>query len=88
MSKIKDLFHDVGNCHNKISLGAGIAKMELEQDFKDKPMPPEIKNTLSKLINLERNAIEANAMLKRLKDTIYDIIDPETNLKKNTNTGI
>lgn len=82
MAKIRDLLHDVGNYHNKISLGAGIAKMELEHDFKDKPMPREIKNVLNKLIDLERNAIEANAILKQLKNVIYNTIDPDTDQKK------
>jgi hypothetical protein len=82
MAKINDLLHEIGNWHNKISLGAGIARMELEHDFKDKPMPPEIKNTLGKLIQLEHNTIEANASLKQLKNAIYEIIDPETDQKK------
>ncbi len=82
MEKIKDLFHDVGNCHNKISLGAGIAKMEIEDDFKGKTMPPEIKKAFSRLIELERNAIEANTKLKELKNFIYEIIDPEKGKKK------
>ncbi len=82
MVKIRDLFHDLGNSHNKISMGAGIAKMELTQDFKDKPMPQEVKKALDRLIELERHAIEANAMLKQLKDAVYDIIDPGTDQKK------
>jgi hypothetical protein len=81
MAEIKDLFHDLGNCHNKISLGAGIAKMELTSDFKDKPMPEEIKKVLDRLVELERHAIEANAKLKQLKNVIYEIIDPDTGKK-------
>lgn len=77
MAKIRDLFHELGNCHNKIGLGAGVAKMELTDDFKDKPMPPEVKNALSRLIELEQNAIKANAVLKQLKDAVYDIVKEE-----------
>ena len=82
MAKIKDLFHDLGNFHNKISLGAGISRMELTDDFKNKPMPPEIKKILDRFVELERNAIDANAKLKELKDVVYNITDPATGLKK------
>ena len=82
MVKIRDLFHDVGNFHNKISIGAGVAKMELAHDFKDKPLPPEIKKALGRLSDLERNAIEASVVLNKLKNTVYGILDPETDQKR------
>ena len=83
MAKIKDLFHDVGNCLNRISMGAGIAKMEITDDFKDKPTPPQIKNALGRLNDAERHAMEANAMLKQLREVIYNLVDPDTDRKKN-----
>ena len=82
MAKIRDLFHDVGHFHNKISVGAGIAKMELTRNFKGKLLPPETKKTLSRLNELEKNAIAASAMLNQLKDTVYGILDPETEEKR------
>lgn len=82
MSKIRDLFHDVGNFHNKISVGAGIAKIALKQDFKDKTIPPEIKRVLTRLSELERSAIEASVILHKLRDAVYLAIDPESGRQK------
>ena len=81
MTNIRDLFHKIGNCHNKISVGAGVSKMELAQDFKDKPIPPGIKKVLSRLTELERHAIEASKILNQLKDTVYNIVDPDIGRK-------
>lgn len=82
MAKIRDLFHDVGNVHNKISVCAGITKMELAHNFKGKAMPPEIKKLLNRLNDIERNAIEASAILNQLKDVVYSIVDLEKNQEK------
>ncbi|MCX5699853.1 MAG: hypothetical protein NTX01_09215 [Candidatus Omnitrophica bacterium] len=83
MHKIRDLFHAVGNCHNKISVGAGVAKIELMHNFKDRPLPPEIKKALSRLNDLERNAVESSDTLNQLKEAVYKIIDPDTSQKRN-----
>jgi hypothetical protein len=81
MAKIRDLFHEVGNFHNKISVCAGLAKMELAHDFKGKSLPPETKKLLSRLSDLEKNAIEASVILNQLKDAVYNIADPDIDRK-------
>jgi hypothetical protein len=87
MIKLRDLFHDVGNCHNKISVCAGVAKMELMHSFKDQSLPPEIKKAISRLDDLEHSAIGASVVLNKLKDAVYDIVDPETGQKRNKEGG-
>lgn len=71
MDKIRELFHKVGNCHNKITIGTGVARIELTRRFKDKRLPPEIKEAVSKLAELEKRAVEASRILNQLKDIIY-----------------
>ncbi len=82
MSKIRDLFHKVGNWHNKISIGAGVTRVELSQKYKNSPVPPEIKNALKRLSVLEQYAVDASKTLNQLKDVIYAIIDPDTGKPK------
>lgn len=78
MPTIRELFHEIGNLHNKISVAAGVTKAELKRKFKDNPVPLEIEKALSRLAELEQYAVEAGETLKQLNDIIYDIIDPDT----------
>ena len=78
MEKIRELFHKVGNCHNKITVGTGIARLELTRGVKSNPLPPEIKKLLERLTELEKHAVEASKVLNQLKDIVYSIIDPDT----------
>jgi hypothetical protein len=82
MSEIKDLFHKVGNCHNKISVCAGLTKVELQDVFKNHKAPAGIDKITERLAYLEQHAIEASQVLDQLKDFIYGIIDPETEKPK------
>jgi hypothetical protein len=82
MTTIRDMFHNIGNWHNKISLGAGVTKVELKQKFKDKPLPQEIENLITRLTELERHSVEASKALNQLKDVVYGIIDPDTDKPK------
>ncbi len=78
MSTIRELFHEIGNWHNKITLGAGVTRLELKREFKDKPLPKETEKLIEKLTELEHQAVEANNALIQLKNLIYDIIDPDS----------
>lgn len=75
MTTIRDLFHKIGNLHNKISVGAGVTKAELKREIK-------IEKVLDRLSELEKIAVEASQELRRLKDLIYNIIDPDTGTLK------
>ena len=78
MSEIKDLFHKVGNCHNKISVCAGLTKLELKDIFKTNKLPAEIEKIMERLTYLEQHAIEASKTLDRLQDSVYSVIDLDT----------
>lgn len=82
MVKIRELFHKVGNWHNKISVGAGVTKAELKQKFKDNPLPQEIEKVLNRLTELEQHAVAASKALNQLKDVVYTIIDLDTGKPK------
>ncbi|MBI4706910.1 MAG: hypothetical protein HY761_03170 [Candidatus Omnitrophica bacterium] len=82
MSKIRDLFHKVGNCHNKISVAAGLTKAELKRKHEGGTMPEEIKKVVGRLSELEQHAVEASKVLNQLKDIIYGAIDPDTGKAK------
>ena len=79
MATIRELFHEIGNWHNKISVGAGVTKVMLRQKFRNNStMPKEINQTLKKLSRLEQHALGADKVLNRLKDIVYKKINPDT----------
>jgi len=78
MTNIRELFHTIGNWHNKITLGAGVTRIELKQKFKDQPIPPETEHVLTRLAELEQQAVEASRVLHQLKDIVYGVLDPDT----------
>jgi len=82
MTEMRDLFHKVGNCHNKISVCAGVAKAELQDKFKGSPLPAEIEKLIERLTELEEHAVEASKVLHQLKDAICNLIDPDTGKPK------
>lgn len=82
MVKIRDIFHKIGNLHNKISVAAGVSKAELKKKFKENPAPAEIEKVISRLSEVEKIAVEASKELRQLKDMICSIIDPDTGKPK------
>jgi len=86
MDTIREMFHEVGNWHNKISMGAGVAKATLKNRFKNNSAPKEITEVFRSLTTLEQHAVSAGRTLNKLKDIIYGIVDPDT-LDKTKNKG-
>ena len=83
MATIRELFHEIGNWHNKISVGTGVTREMLKQKFKDNPLPEELKDMLIKKFNeLERQVMGAEKVLVQLKDMIYSMVDPDTGKPK------
>lgn len=82
MSKIRELFHKIGNLHNKISVGAGLTKAEIKSKFKDNPLPQEIERTIKRLTELEQIAVKAGKDLRQLKERIYRLVDPDAGKPK------
>ncbi len=78
MSELKDMFHKVGNCHNKISVCAGLTKVELKDYIKEGKSSPELEKVVERLNTLEHYAIEAGKLLDELKDYVFNIIDSDT----------
>ncbi|MFA4889189.1 MAG: hypothetical protein WC628_06415 [Candidatus Omnitrophota bacterium] len=72
-TSIRDLFHDVGNWHNKISVGAGVTKAELSEEKK-----VDVKGLIKRLSELEQFVMGADKVLGQLKDVVYKAIDPDT----------
>ena len=83
MTDARELFHKIGNLHNKICVGAGLANAELKRKFAN-PLPEEIEKVSKKFSEIEQFAVEASKDLKQLKETIYKMIDcPPDKAKKN-----
>ncbi|PIV39537.1 MAG: hypothetical protein COS29_02095 [Candidatus Omnitrophica bacterium CG02_land_8_20_14_3_00__42_8] len=75
MATIRKLFHELGNWHNKISIGAGVTR-EL---FKQKSRKPSSNAMfIKRLTELERLVIGSDKTLHELKDKVYKAIDPDT----------
>ena len=74
---VRELFHKIGNLHNKISVGAGLTKDELRRKFKDTPIPQDIEKALNRLSELEQTAVEAGRDLQHLKGMVYSLVDPD-----------
>lgn len=79
MKEMRDLFHKIGNYHNKICVGAGLCKMELEQEFNGEKLP---QKTLNRLVELQDVAVEATDALRKLKDIIAAVVDLDTGKPK------
>lgn len=82
MVKIKDMFHKIGNLHNKISLAAGVSKAELKNSFNENPTAKDLEKVVTRLSEVEQIAIEASKDLRQLKDMVCGIIDPDTGKPK------
>jgi hypothetical protein len=76
---LRELFHKIGNLHNKISVGAGLTKAELRRKFRDASGSNQ---ALTRLSDLEKIAVEASRELRKLKEIIYKYIDPDTGKPK------
>ena len=76
MKEIRELFHKIGNYHNRICVGIGVCRMELGKDSTVS------KETLKRLVEMEGLAVEATNALRKLKDMISGIVDLDTGKPK------
>lgn len=87
MATIRELFHKIGNWHNKITVGAGVGRESLKRIHPHdltKKQCKKINHTLIKRFSeLEKHALGANEALNRLKGVIYKLINPDTGRRKN-----
>lgn len=77
MENIRDLFHTVGNWHNKISVASGLLKIELSEAFSEKTVPKDMEEVMKLISDLEGFAIGASKSLNQLKDAVYEL-KPDT----------
>jgi len=75
MPTIRKLFHELGNWHNKISIGAGVTRELLKQKSRK---PSSNAMFIKRLTELERLIIGSDKTLHKLKDKVYKIVDPDT----------
>jgi hypothetical protein len=82
MATIRNLFHEVGNWHNKISVIAGVTREMLTSQDITKLKAAELKEKISKVIKalnqIENNTIGADKTTDELKEFIYKKFDPNT----------
>ena len=84
MATIREIFHEIGNWHNKITMCAGVTKEMLKREYKDRPLPQEAKDALiKKLSELEQYAVGADKVLLQLKGIIYKKVNPDLGQVKN-----
>jgi len=73
---IRELFHELGNWHNKISIGAGVTKEAFKRECANKSLNNSM--LIEELERLEKLAIGADKVLRKLKDEVYKRINPDT----------
>ena len=89
MPTIRDLFHKIGNQHNKISVSAGV----LRENTKRKPLTDLSKQELregntkfiSSLDEIEKTALNADKILNELRQAIYKLVNPDRQIAKGGN---
>jgi len=85
MTTIRELFHNLGNKHNLITVGCGATQEIVEDCLEGKCLDVvkddllEIKKNLKALVE---SAIEADKIATEIHDRIYKIIDPDTGKSK------
>jgi len=86
MATIRDLFHKLGNQHNKISVSAGVSRESLKRKPLDSLSAEELKEKNDKLVkylnDIESVAVEAEKILINLKQAIYKLVSPDTEIQE------
>jgi len=85
MASIRELFHNLGNKHNLMTVGCGATK-EIVEDCLGENDPKALKDKLSEILNnlkqLIISAQEADGIVTEIHDRIYQVIDPDTGKPK------
>ncbi len=87
MATIRDLFHDLTNKFNVITIGCSATKDIVKDCLDVETLPESLKVNLSEVIkNLEHitgKALEADKITTEIHDRVYKVIDPDTGTAKN-----
>ena len=78
---IREMFHEIGNWHNKITVCAGITKELTKKCLRENPKK-DLRDKLSaiskNLSRLIKNTKKADRKFRKIHDRVYEIIDPDT----------
>ena len=82
MATIRELFHDLSNKFNVITIGCGATKDVASTCLEIKELSDTLKADLSEIIkNLEHitnQTLEADKITTEIHDRVYKVIDPNT----------
>lgn len=86
MATIRELFHNLGNKHNIVTIGCGATKEMVEECLEAGVLPQILKDNL---IGIRRNieeiikgAMDADRIAVEIHDRVYKIIDPDNDKLK------
>ncbi len=86
MITIRDLFHNLGNKHNIVTVGCGATKEIVEECLNTDNLPGTLKDNLLEIKkNMEeiiKEAIKADKIATEIHDRVYAVIDPDTGQSK------
>lgn len=82
MATVRNLFHKIGNWHNKISVIAGVTRESLTSQDVTKLKGAQLKEKITKVIkalkDIEQNALGVDKITEEVKEAIYKLIDRDT----------
>lgn len=86
MAAIRELFHNLGNKHNLLVVGASVTKDLVEECLEERNISEEVKTKLAEILkNLNtiiKDAQEADKITRQIHDDVYKVIDPDTGKAK------
>lgn len=85
MATIRELFHNLGNKHNLITIGCGATKEAAEECLQEKN-PEAIKEKLREiqknLGQIIKSTLEADKIAAEIRDRVYRTINPDNDKLK------
>ena len=91
MATIRNKFHELGNWHNKISMGSIVTKETLSDPSIAKLPPEELKEILGKAVKtlskFEEYIDGADKVINEIKPFVYERIGGDTEILPNAKQG-
>jgi hypothetical protein len=88
MPTIRDLFHKIGNKHNKISISSGVLREYLKREPPVELSEDQLKERSIKLISsldeIEKAALKADKLLNELRKVVYGLVDPDKDVSNDS----
>jgi len=81
MVTICELFHNLGNKHNIVTVGCGATKEMVEECLETEGLPEALKEKLNEiqknLGEIIKSTKEADKIATEIHDRVYEVIDPD-----------